>query len=232
MKKILIVDDDEELCSLLKEYLSSEGFQISISNAGNHAIKQVKSRDFDLITLDVMLPEISGIDVLKRIRSFSSIPIIMLTARGDEVDRVLGLELGADDYLPKPFSPRELVARIKAIFRRTETNLPTESNKESQNLVVADIILNKSTRSVTQNGEAVSCTEVEFSILEILLQSAGHVVDRQELAEKSLGRRLDYFDRSLDVHMSNLRRKLGHHVGNLERIKTIRGVGYLYVKPE
>jgi two-component system response regulator CpxR len=134
--------------------------------------------------------------------------------------------------LPKPFSPRELVARIKAIFRRTEKQTNDETNADSVRVAVADLTLDRNTRVVLQNGEAVPCTEVEFSILEVLLQNAGQVVDRQELAEKSLGRKLDYFDRSLDVHMSNLRRKLGHHLGDLERIKTVRGVGYLYVRPE
>jgi two-component system response regulator CpxR len=232
LKKILIIDDDVELCSLTQEYLESEGFATEVANSGNKALEMVGDNVFDLITLDVMLPEISGIDLLKKIRAFSEIPIIMLIARGDEVDRILGLELGADDYLPKPFSPRELVARIKAIFRRTEKQTNDETNADSVRVAVADLTLDRNTRVVLQNGEAVPCTEVEFSILEVLLQNAGQVVDRHELAEKSLGRKLDYFDRSLDVHMSNLRRKLGHHLGDLERIKTVRGVGYLYVRPE
>ncbi len=232
MKKILIIDDDEDLCELLQEYLSSEGFQIAVAHSGSHALELFASQDFDLLTLDIMLPEINGLDLLKNIRNSSAIPVIMLTARGDEVDRIIGLELGADDYLPKPFSPRELVARIKAVFRRTESSVFHERDKDPQKLSLADICLDKNTRVVLQNGQTIACTEVEFSILEVLLQNAGEVVDRQELAEKSLGRRLDYFDRSLDVHMSNLRRKLGHHLGDLERIKTVRGVGYLYVKPE
>ncbi len=232
MKRILIIDDDEDLCDLLREYLSSEGFQIAIAHSGNDGLEIVTTQNFDLVTLDVMLPEINGMDLLKRIRNFSEIPVIMLTARGDEVDRILGLELGADDYLPKPFSPRELVARIKAIFRRTEVLNSPEKTRDQQKLSLADICLDKNTRMVLQNGQPIACTEVEFCILEVLLQNAGEVVDRQELAEKSLGRKLDYFDRSLDVHMSNLRRKLGHHLGDLERIKTVRGVGYLYVRPE
>ncbi|MEW6711320.1 MAG: response regulator transcription factor [Candidatus Riflebacteria bacterium] len=230
MKKILVIDDDVELCSLLEEYLESEGFTTRIANAGKHALELATSHEFDLITLDVMLPEINGIELLKKIRGCSKVPVIMLTARGDEVDRILGLELGADDYLPKPFSPRELVARIRAIFRRTEGSAPADL-EESSRIQVADLVIDRNTRVVLQNGEPIACTEVEFSILDFLLQHAGQVVDRQELAEKSLGRRLDYFDRSLDVHMSNLRRKLGHHLGDLERIKTIRGAGYLYVKP-
>lgn len=232
MKKILIIDDDVELCTLVDEYLNSEGFETEMVHDGAAAIEKVAAQKFDLITLDVMLPTVNGIEVLKSIRKTSNVPVIMLTARGDEIDRILGLELGADDYLPKPFSPRELVARIKAIFRRTEKNGSTPVAHENSKLVVADIQLDSNTRVVLQNDSPVAFTEVEFSILEILLMNAGNVVDRQELAVKSLGRKLDYFDRSLDVHMSNLRKKLGHHVGELERIKTIRGVGYLYVRPD
>lgn len=231
MKKILIIDDDVELCGLLEEYLNSEGFATSVANAGKSALAMAETEEFDLLTLDVMLPEINGIELLKKIRAFSVVPIIMLTARGDEVDRILGLELGADDYLPKPFSPRELVARIKAVFRRIEKPHLEDQSEEKTKISVADLTLDRNTRMVSQNGEPVQCTEVEFNILEVLLQNAGQVVDRQELAEKALGRKLDYFDRSLDVHMSNLRRKLGHHLGALERIKTVRGVGYLYVRP-
>jgi len=232
VKRILIVDDDLELCSLVKEYLESEGFNTELAHTGSAAIEMFASQSLDLITLDVMLPEVNGIDVLKQIRISSKIPVIMLTARGDEIDRIIGLELGADDYLPKPFSPRELVARIKAIFRRTEKTQAVSQSSSVTKIEVADVVLDKNTRVVLQNGEPLPFTEVEFSILETLMQNAGDVVDRQELAMKALGRKLDYFDRSLDVHMSNLRKKLGHHVGELERIKTVRGVGYLYVRPE
>lgn len=232
MKRILIIDDDVELCDLVQEYLGAEGFETSTANTGAEGLKKASSQNFDLVTLDIMLPEMNGIEVLKRIRAVSGVPVIMLTARGDEIDRVLGLELGADDYMPKPFSPRELVARIKAVFRRTEQKVQEIPVADVSKVMVADISIDRNTRVVLQDNSPIQVTEVEFSILDVLLQNAGTVVDRQELAMKSLGRKLDYFDRSLDVHLSNLRKKLGHHVGELERIKTIRGVGYLYVRPE
>ncbi len=231
MKKILIIDDDVELCNLVAEYLSSEGFGTVLAHAGLAGLEKLNNTSVDLVTLDIMLPELNGIQVLKKIRRQSAVPVIMLTARGDEADRILGLELGADDYLPKPFSPRELVARIRAIFRRTDLS-GSEVESEKDKISLADITLDSNTRTIMQDGELLQCTEVEFCILAVLLQNAGQVVDRQELAQHALGRKLDYFDRSLDVHMSNLRRKLGHHLGEYERIKTIRGVGYLYVRPD
>lgn len=231
MKRILIIDDDTELCELLQEYLSSEKFDVDSIHSGAKGLEKVRSESFDLIILDVMLPEMNGLEVLKHIRNFSRVPVIMLTAKGDEVDRILGLELGADDYLPKPFSPRELVARIKAVSRRLNPD-DASLHKEPVRIEIAEILLENSTRTVSRGGEELSLTEVEFSILEQLMKAAGSVVERQDLALKVLGRRLSYDDRSLDVHMSNLRRKLGHSANNKERIKTIRGVGYLYVKPE
>ena len=176
-----------------------------------------------------MLPEMNGLDLLKEVRKTSKIPVIMLTAKGDEIDRVLGLELGADDYIPKPFSPRELVARIRAVFRRLE--ITANKNKDNYKIELNGVILDSSTKSVAKDGQNLSLTEVEFSLLEQLMRSAGNVVERQDLALKVLGRRLTYDDRSLDVHMSNLRKKLGNQGGN-DLIKTIRGIGYLYVKPE
>lgn len=231
LKRILIIDDDTELCELLQEYLSSEKFDVDSIHSGAKGLEKVRSESFDLIILDVMLPEMNGLEVLKHIRNFSRVPVIMLTAKGDEVDRILGLELGADDYLPKPFSPRELVARIKAVSRRLNPD-DASLHKEPVRIEIAEILLENSTRTVSRGGEELSLTEVEFSILEQLMKAAGSVVERQDLALKVLGRRLSYDDRSLDVHMSNLRRKLGHSANNKERIKTIRGVGYLYVKPE
>ncbi len=230
MKHILIIDDDTELCELLQEYLASEKFATSAAHGGAAGLEMVKNGSFDLVILDIMLPEMNGLEVLKSIRSFSKIPVIMLTAKGDEVDRILGLELGSDDYLPKPFSPRELVARIKAVFRRLGNAEEQSVKPDSLRLEIADIFIESSTRTATKNGSDLALTEVEFSILENLMRAAGTVVERQELALKVLGRRLSYDDRSLDVHMSNLRRKLGTIADDKERIKTIRGVGYLYVR--
>lgn len=230
MKHILIVDDDTELCELLQEFFSAEKLCSECAHDGISALDKIKSGEFDLVILDIMLPEINGLDVLKEVRRFSKIPVIMLTAKGDEIDRILGLELGADDYLPKPFSPRELVARIRAVFRRLEITASTE--KENHKVELNGVALDSSTKTASKNGQTLTLTEVEFSILEQLMRSAGTVVERQDLAFKVLGRRLTYEDRSLDVHMSNLRKKLGNNQNGSEIIKTIRGIGYLYVRPE
>ncbi len=231
MNRILIIDDDTELCELLSEFFGTEKLVAECIHNGREGLEKAENNFYDLIILDVMLPEMNGLDVLKKLRTFSQTPVIMLTARGEEVDRILGLELGADDYLPKPFSPRELVARIRAIFRRLQKSGLNELLHESERIQVADIILEPAARTVTRNGEILSLTEVEFSILENLMRGAGGVIERQDLAQKVLGRRLSYDDRSLDVHMSNLRKKLGSPDFEHERIKTIRGVGYLYVRP-
>ncbi len=230
MKHILIIDDDTELCELLQEFFSAEKISSESVNDGISGLDKIKNSEFDLVVLDVMLPEMNGLDVLKEIRKFSKIPVIMLTAKGDEIDRILGLELGADDYIPKPFSPRELVARIKAVFRRLEIN--TSSPKENFKIDLNGVILDSSTKVVSKEGQNIPLTEVEFSLLEQLMHSAGNVVERQDLAIKVLGRKLTYDDRSLDVHISNLRKKLGKNQSGNDLIKTIRGIGYLYVKPE
>ncbi len=230
MKHILIVDDDTELCELLQEFFSAEKLCSECAHEGSSALEKIKSGEFDLVILDIMLPGMNGLDVLKEVRRFSKIPVIMLTAKGDEIDRILGLELGADDYLPKPFSPRELVARIRAVFRRLEMTASTE--KENHKIELNNVILDSSTKTASKSGQMLTLTEVEFSILEQLMRSAGTVVERQDLAFKVLGRRLTYEDRSLDVHMSNLRKKLGNNQNGTEIIKTIRGIGYLYVRPE
>ena len=229
MRRILIVDDDTELCELLQEYLTAEELSSESVHDGLSGLNKIKNESFDLVILDIMLPEMNGLDLLKEVRKTSKIPVIMLTAKGDEIDRVLGLELGADDYIPKPFSPRELVARIRAVFRRLE--ITASKNKDNYKIELNGVILDSSTKSVAKDGQNLSLTEVEFSLLEQLMRSAGNVVERQDLALKVLGRRLTYDDRSLDVHMSNLRKKLGNQGGN-DLIKTIRGIGYLYVKPE
>jgi two-component system response regulator CpxR len=232
VKKLLIIDDDIELCNLLCEYFSAESFVCRTANDGCYGLEIAQNDNFDLITLDVMLPGIDGISLLKELRKTIDTPVVMLTARGEEEDRVGGLELGADDYLPKPFSPRELLARIKAILRRVDKKLSDKDiDNEVSRMQVGDVTVDRNLRAVWQNDKPVSLTEVEFNLLDLLLNNAGQVVDRQQLAQASLGRRLDYFDRSLDVHISNIRKKLGRHIGDLERIKTVRGVGYLYVRP-
>lgn len=188
---------------------------------------------FDLVVLDVMLPGMSGFDTLRHIRAKSRIPVIMLTARGDDVDRIVGLEMGADDYLPKPFNPRELVARIRAVCRRfEETAGSVPQPRKDPPIEIGDLRLDPGQRTVSQNQKAVSLTAVEFTLLYELLKNAGNVVNRKDLFETVLGRKLDIFDRSIDVHVSSLRKKLGARYQGAERIKSIRGLGYIYALPK
>lgn len=231
--QILVIDDDAELCELLTTYLKPEGFAVTCHYHGDGAVEKLLAGDYSLLILDVMLPGKNGFDVLRQSRQHSQVPVIMLTARGDDVDRIVGLEMGADDYLPKPFNPRELVARIRSIQRRTKfVNRPSPSDRPTTNtLVVGDIALDKNTRTVHRSGQKVNLTAVEFSLLEELLLHAGKIVRREELVRIVLGRQLSPFDRSIDVHISHLRQKIGHHADSGERIMTIRGTGYQYVAP-
>ena len=233
MNRLLVIDDDVELCELLKDYLGPEGFDVEAVHDSGKGIERALSGDHDFVVLDVMLPGVNGFEVLRTVRKSSSIPVLMLTARGDDVDRIVGLEMGADDYLPKPFNPRELVARIMAVQRRGGTNKEEkEQTVVPEQVSVGDVTLDKGTRTVRKTGKAVELTAVEFDLLDMLLRSAGHVVPRKDIVHKVLGRGLDPFDRSIDVHVSSLRKKLGHKVKGMERIKTIRGIGYLYALPE
>lgn len=226
MEKILIIDDDAELCDLVTEFLSLEGFAISAVHDGEQGVKHALSEDFALIVLDVMLPNLNGFEVLRRIRATKRTPIIMLTARGEDVDRIVGLELGADDYLPKPFNPRELVARIRAVLRRMQP----EPQPVSESLIVDDVELSKTSRVVRCNGQIIELTSAEFDLLELLLQSAGTVVTREDIAQRALGKEYSPFDRSIDMHISNLRKKLGERPDGIERIKSVRGIGYILAK--
>lgn len=232
MNRILIIDDDVELCDLLKEYLGPEGFDIETIHSSDAGLNLVFSGEFSLVVLDVMLPGLNGFEVLRRIREGSRIPVIMLTARGDDVDRIVGLEMGADDYLAKPFNPRELVARIRAVQRRTETFAGQSQSRDVESapflLHDGDIVLEPSNRRVTVGSVDLQLTSVEFSLLHKFLLNKGRVISRDELAETVLGRQLSAFDRSIDVHVSSLRKKLGTGNHNQERIKSVRGVGYLF----
>ncbi len=228
MNQLLIIDDDNDLCDLLKDYLAQEGFVVEAINSGIEGVEPATSGRYVLVVLDVMLPGISGFEVLRRIRAVSRVPVLMLTARGEEVDRIVGLEIGADDYLPKPFNPRELVARIRAVLRRVEEKPQVQVSTSSGRLVADDIELISGNRTVLRSGQNIELTSVEFAILEVLLRSKGQVVNRDELVKQSLGRDLSAYDRSIDVHVSSLRKKLGLRQGESERIKTIRNVGYLY----
>lgn len=224
---ILLIDDDTELCELLSQYLEQEGFTVSARHDGREGLVAAQSGDYAFLVLDVMLPGGNGFDLLRQLRQCSAMPVIMLTARGDEVDRIVGLEMGADDYLPKPFNPRELVARIRAIQRRGENGLGQRKNVPGK-ITADDILIDLGTRSVYQHEAEVVLTAVEFSLLHTLVKRIGQVVNREDLAQEVLGRKLEMFDRSIDVHISSLRKKLGHHIDGVERIKTIRGIGYMY----
>jgi two-component system response regulator CpxR len=229
MDCILVVDDDIELCGLVQEYLAAEGFTAKSVHDGEQGLLQAISGEYAMVVLDVMLPGINGFEVLRRIRSVSKIPVVLLTARGEDVDRIVGLEIGADDYLPKPFNPRELVARIRAVMRRTKPTKGSEAVPEV--LLVGDVELDPATRTVLRAGAPVELTSVEFNLLEVLLREAGRVVTRERLVNAVLSRKFMPFDRSIDMHVSKVRRKLGDSEENGDHIKTIRGVGYMFAHP-
>ena len=227
MNRILIIDDDTELCALVGRYLTSEGFAVDRAVDASQGIARALSGSYALIMLDVMMPDLNGFDVLRRIRERSRTPVLMLTARGDTHDRVLGLELGADDYLPKPYDPAELAARIRAILRRSES---PAGSATSAPLAVDDVELTSSTRVVTRSGKTIDLTAVEFELLEALMKVAGTVVRREDLVRSVLGREFSPYDRSIDTHVCNLRKKIGRMKDGTDRIKGIRGTGYLYAK--
>ncbi|HEY0760410.1 MAG TPA: response regulator transcription factor [Acidisarcina sp.] len=232
MQCLLLIDDDVELCAMLTEYLQQEGFRVEVGHRGDTGLARALASGHDLVVLDLMLPGLNGLDVLRRIRETSRIPVLLLTARGSEVDRIVGLEIGADDYLSKPFNPRELLARIRAVLRRPmQEDLRSQAQPPIQRLVVGDIVLDAGTHTVKRDGKDVQLTAMEFALLRMLLESAGQIVSREQMVTTVLGRIFSPFDRSLDVHVSNLRKKLGDLAGGEERIKSIRSVGYLYGKP-
>lgn len=227
MSKILIIDDDEELCELVSEYLSVEGFTTESVHDGEKGLEMALSGAYEMAILDVMLPRKNGFDVLRDLRKTSKLPVLMLTAKGDDMERIVGLEIGADDYLPKPFNPRELVARLRAVLRRVQNN---DENKQvsAETFMVEDIEVSLTGRSAKINGADVNLTAVEFDLLVALLEQAGKVIKKEDLSKRVLDRRLSPFDRSLDMHVSNLRKKIGLRPDKSERIKTIRSVGYIY----
>ncbi|MEP7705867.1 response regulator transcription factor [Paraglaciecola sp. 25GB23A] len=225
-KQLLLIDDDIEFTDLLIQYLSPQGYQIDVSHTGVCGLqKATNSKHYDLILLDVMLPQMDGFEVLKRLRLSHHTPVLMLTAKGDDFDKIFGLEMGADDYLPKPFNHRELSARIKAIVRRMDM-LPSSS--VHQTLTLDDVVMSPSNQSVICAGKALELTGTEFAILHLLMLNHGNLVSKNDLSEKVLGRKLLAFDRSIDMHVSNIRRKLVQH-SQPEKIKTHRGAGYIYM---
>lgn len=227
MTRLLIVDDDKELSTMLAEYLSSEGFDIDAAYNGLSAVEKVKIQHYDAVVLDVMMPELDGFGVLRHIRGYSNVPVLMLTAKGDDIDRIVGLEMGADDYLSKPFNPRELLARVKAVLRRSSIlPNPVPSDKA---LIVAGLEMDIRTRVAYANDHLMELTSTEFNLLYQLLTQAGHVVTKEMLSQSVMGRSLEKYDRSIDMHMSNLRKKLSEY-GLTLNILTIRGQGYQLVE--
>lgn len=231
MTDILLIDDDPELAEMLFNYLEGEGFGWEVAFNGETGLKKLNDKEYQLVLLDVMLPDMSGFNILSSLRQHSSVPVIMLTGRGEEIDRVVGLEMGADDYIAKPFGLRELLARIRAVLRRYsmaagEGTVTASSPKKA--ISFGEVVINRSARVLTLGGEQVHLTSTEFDLMEQLALNMGSVVERNDLMERALGRGEDFDDYVLNVHMSNLRRKLGESVS----IKTIRGRGYLLAFPQ
>jgi two-component system response regulator CpxR len=222
VEDVLLIDDDLELGSMLTEYLAKHGFRVRTAHRGDTGLTAARQRPWALILLDVMLPGMDGFEVLKRIRSESNVSVLLLTARGEDIDRIVGLEIGADDYLPKPFNPRELLARMRAVLRRQDRSPVSPATM----LCVDDLELDMAARRALKGGKKLELTDVEFGLLEALMRSPGKVLSRDELSQAVLGRAFDPFDRSLDMHVSRLRRKLGRDGEDEDRVKTVRGVGY------
>lgn len=225
--KILLVDDDQELCELLARYLEREGIETDQIHTGPEGLKQALSQSYDAMVLDIMLPGMTGLEVLTELRKKSQLPVVMLTGKGDEMDRIVGLEIGADDYLPKPCNPRELIARLRAVLRRSQAD--SNVKKDDGIIHVDELEIDHSQHHVLKNNEPLELTVTEYNILNTLVSHLGKVVEKNQLAEEAMSRSLTLFDRSLDMHLSNLRKKLGVHDDGQTRIKTIRGVGYMYV---
>jgi DNA-binding response OmpR family regulator len=223
--RVLLVEDDQRLCSLTASYLESHGLAVSTTHRGDDGLDEATRQRFDCVMLDVMLPGLDGIEVCRRLRQHSDVPIIMITARGEEADRVLGLELGADDYLAKPFSPRELLARVRALVRRARGRV----GPRVQTIAAGDLVLDPGARTAALRGSMLPLTGYEFSLLYALVERAGRVLSREQLMELARGSAEEAFDRSIDVHISRLRQKLGDDSRHPTRIKTVRGVGYQYV---
>ena len=228
---ILVIDDDVEMTEMLEEYLAPEGFAIEACPDGDSGLKRALQGNCVLVILDVMLPRLNGFEVLRRLRNGSPVPVLMLTARGDAVDRVIGLQTGADDYLPKPFDPQELIARVKAILRRTAPNA-IRAEEPGDMLTLADVVLDTRARVVRRSGSVVDLTAAEFDLLRMFLRAAGRVVSREELFREVLDRQFSPLDRSIDNHVSSLRKKLGPQTGGSDRIRAVRNAGYVYPVPE
>lgn len=222
--KILLVEDDQELGQMLSQYLAGEGMNTDVITHGKRALEVINQTHYDAMILDIMLPDISGIEVLRQVRQHHRLPIIMLTAKGENIDRVIGLEMGADDYMPKPCYPRELVARLRSVMRRFE-EIPVAPS-DNQPLILKELELNPAMRSVTWQQQPIDLTASEFNLLELLLVAGDRVVSKDELSEKALGRTREAYDRSVDVHISNIRQKFAKTTQDQIFIETVRSIGY------
>jgi len=229
MQQILVIDNDIALCQVVTEYLEPNGYQVETVYDSTTGAERALSGEHALAVLDHTLPGMSGLELLRHIRAHSRLPIVMLSARGDVIERIIGLQIGADDYLAKPFNPLELVARIEAVLRRTRIDLEPEPARKM--IVVGDLEIDGLTRTVRRAGQLIKLTFIEYSLLEQLLSAPGQIFERARIVKDVLHRDLSPLDRSIDTHMSNLRRKLGHQVNGVERIKTVRSVGYIYASP-
>lgn len=226
--RVLLVDDDVELARMLMEYMGREGFAVAAVHDGEAGVREALAGDYALVVVDVMMPRLNGVEALRRIRQRSAVPVLMLTAKGDDVDRVIGLELGADDYVPKPCTPRELVARVRAILRRTRRDGGAEVFQAP--VTVGPLVLWPQKRAVEWRGATLELTSTEYNLLEVLVRNAGRVVSRADLSEQGLGRPLARYDRSIDVHLSSIRHKLGRYADGRWPIETVRGIGYQYLR--
>ena len=229
MPRVLLIDDDIDLCALHQDVLESEGFEVALAYDGESGIETMSGAPPDIVVLDVMMSGIGGVETLRRIRSSSNVPILMLTARGDDIDRIVGLELGADDYVTKPCTPRELVARLRAILRRASI----ENQADTGALSSGSLLVEPAARMATWRGRPLELTSTEFNLLEELVRHVGSVVSKEELSQRAMGRKLTRYDRSIDVHLSHLRAKLGELADGRSPIQTVRGIGYqLVAEPE
>ncbi|AKU21290.1 response regulator transcription factor [Massilia sp. NR 4-1] len=229
MSKVLLIDDDIELVGMFQEYLEQEGFSVRTANDGESGAREALSGQYAIAVLDVMMPRMNGLETLRRIRAASQMPVLMLTARGDDTDRIVGLELGADDYVAKPCTPRELTARIRAILRRTQ-NSAGDNSGSVQPLSVGQLTMWPEQRRATWAGNALELTSTEFNLLEVLARNAGKPVSKSTLSEQGLGRPMARFDRNIDVHLSSLRHKLGTIADGRSCLQTVYRMGYQLIK--
>lgn len=226
MTKVLLVDDDVDLTVMLAQYLVREGFDVGTANDSEAGVAEAVAGDYSIVVLDVMMPRLSGIEALRRIRAASQLPVLMLTARGDNIDRIVGLDMGADDYVPKPCTPGELVARIRAILRRTENRERASATGSQRMLQAGELVLWPGSRSAVWRGQPLELTGTEFNLLEVLVRHAGQLVSKQDISQQAFGRPLAPFDRRIDVHISSIRQKFGTRADGQAWIQSVRGRGY------